>query len=180
MISRSLKHFLKTYPLVIEPNIPHDVYDCRIKMGLRQSELVNYLGLGNVSTISNYETNESHNIDKRIYSLILLASGEHPHYRLIDNKSGLDFFEHHHEIIERQPLVVYGETGSSLKNKRCRQGLKQREMSKFLGLGGSPSVSRMEKGQPHLSTQTIILWLLVTDSHPFYRLVNNKFIDNHL
>lgn len=130
-----------------------------------QELVADILGLSNQSLISKYENFES-DIDDRVYTLFLLFTGEHPHYRLMNRHSEDEVFDN-----ENVPLIVGQPKGSEIKRVRSLTKLNQTDFAKLWGRCTKGDISKYEKGERHITSRSWAVILLATNQHPNYYLI---------
>lgn len=129
-----------------------------------QIDVARLLNLVDEHLISKFERNEL-KPDNRTYSFFLLATGNHPHYDL--------------ELKSKETDQLLIEPPSACEIREAREnieGLQQNQTSYLLGLhakvfGRYESSSANRKNQRRPTAHTWTLFLLITNQHPYYKLI---------
>lgn len=134
-----------------------------------QAYTAQVIGLNDEMIISKFERGKS-KIDKRTYSLFLLASDNHPIYRLVLKNEA-----------QSEQLAITPPDGEGIRLVRENAGITQGYMAFVLGIMSKDKpnrqlISRYEQNVQSPSSQTWSLFLLSVGMHPNYEIFP-KLID---
>lgn len=128
-----------------------------------QEHVADILGLKNQQQISAMEVGIE-TINNRTYTLLMLLTDNHNTYDLFAKS-------------ENKPLLINAPNFKQIKAFRegLREGKKkvtQGRMASLMKMGGKQAISKYERGERVPSIQAWSMWLLITNKHPNYKLLN--------